>query len=398
MLGGRRAAESALAQIDPVTYARDRNFLDGAVTRLSAYLRHGVLTLAEVRDAALARVSRAEDAEKFVSELGWRDYWQRVYAALGDGVWKDREELKTGWRADDYAAEMPSAVTDGESGLACMDGFAKELRDTGYLHNHARMWVAAWVVHWLRVRWQEGARWFLRELVDGDVASNNLSWQWVASTFAAKPYIFNRENLERYTAGRYCEGCAMRAKCPFDASYEELEARLFPRLRDVEAVLPQKSAPVPKSVERKPERVGAKPLVWVHEGALRPQAEVFSQWPAAAAVFVWDEAWLRQEQPSGNRLGFVEECLREMPAAMVVRRGEVAGELLAEAAATGADCVVAMRSVEPRHTRVAEALASKLPVVWVDGPEFVRADGVDLKRFSRYWSRVKLQALRPTKS
>jgi len=89
--GGRRAAEAALAAIDPVDYARSRNFLDGAVTRLSPYLRHGVLTLAEVRDHALACVSRNEDAEKFVNELGWRDYWQRLYAVLADGIWSDRE-------------------------------------------------------------------------------------------------------------------------------------------------------------------------------------------------------------------------------------------------------------------------------------------------------------------
>jgi deoxyribodipyrimidine photo-lyase len=92
------------------------------------------------------------------------------------------------------------------------------------------MWVAAWVVHWLKVRWQAGARWFLRHLLDGDLASNNLSWQWVASTFSHKPYIFNRANLERYTGGRYCAGCPSAAACPFDAGYPALERRLFPNL------------------------------------------------------------------------------------------------------------------------------------------------------------------------
>jgi deoxyribodipyrimidine photo-lyase len=117
----------------------------------------------------------------------------------------------------------------GQTGLACMDAFTNDLAANGYLHNHARMWLAAYVVHWRRVRWQVGARWFLQHLLDGDPASNNLSWQWVASTFSSKPYFFNRENLERYTNGKYCRECPSRNSCPFNASYETLEAELFHR-------------------------------------------------------------------------------------------------------------------------------------------------------------------------
>jgi deoxyribodipyrimidine photo-lyase len=111
-----------------------------------------------------------------------------------------------------------------------MDGFIAELHSSGWLHNHARMWLASYLVHWRRVRWQTGARWFLRHLLDGDPASNNLSWQWVASSFSHKPYIFNRSNLERYSGGRYCTACPLRDRgCPFEASYEDLDSRLFQR-------------------------------------------------------------------------------------------------------------------------------------------------------------------------
>jgi deoxyribodipyrimidine photo-lyase len=195
------------------------------------YIRHGVLSLAEVRRAALAVARDPERIRKFIQELAWRDYWQRVWWELGDGILADREDYKTGWAAETYSATLPAEVEAAGTGLACMDGFARELRETGYLHNHARMWVAAWVVHWLRVRWQAGAEWFLRHLLDGDPASNNLSWQWVASTFGSKPYFFNRENLERYSGGRYCERCERRDSCPFEGSYEDLEARLFPQVR-----------------------------------------------------------------------------------------------------------------------------------------------------------------------
>ena len=227
--GGRQAALQQLAAIAPVDYGRSRNFLNGAVTRLSPYLRHGVLTLAEVRDAVVARIAARAEGEKLVTELAWRDYWQQLYWEIGDGIWEDREPYRTGFAAASYAPELPPALVETRTGLACMDAFSRDLQTTGYLHNHARMWMAAYVVHWLRVRWQAGARWFLQHLLDGDPASNNLSWQWVASTFSTKPYFFNRENLERYSQGRYCRRCDRRDDCPFDASYEELEEGLFPR-------------------------------------------------------------------------------------------------------------------------------------------------------------------------
>jgi deoxyribodipyrimidine photo-lyase len=111
-----------------------------------------------------------------------------------------------------------------------MDAFVAELTTTGYLHNHARMWPAAYLIHWRHVTWQAGARWFLQHLLDGDPASNNLSWQWVASTFSHKPYFFNKENLARYTNQRFCAHCPLARKCPFDAPYEKLAQRLFPQM------------------------------------------------------------------------------------------------------------------------------------------------------------------------
>lgn len=226
-LGGRRAAEQKLGTIQPDRYGFSRNYLSGAVTRLSPYLRHGVVTLKEVKERGFGLVKQRLQAAKFVTELAWRDYWQRFYAVMGKGVWEDREQGKTGLPAAAYVAEFPADVAAGQTGLACMDAFVEELKQSGYLHNHARMWFAAYLVHWRRVRWQAGARFFLTHLLDGDPASNNLSWQWVASTFSHKPYFFNRENLEKYTEGVYCRVCPQRGKCDFEGSYEALEERLF---------------------------------------------------------------------------------------------------------------------------------------------------------------------------
>jgi len=230
--GGRQAAEQLLQAVNPARYGRSRNVLDGAVTRLSPYIRHGVFSLAEVRDAVFHKLRTSggrEAGEKLINELGWRDFWQRVWRQLGDGIWHNQEPLKTGHSPASYASELPADLAEARTGLACMDAFSEELLETGWLHNHARMWMAAYVVHWRRVQWQAGARWFLQHLLDGDPASNNLSWQWVASSFSHKPYIFNRSNLERYAGSSLCARCDAAAKgaCPFDASYEALQERLF---------------------------------------------------------------------------------------------------------------------------------------------------------------------------
>ncbi|WGV28890.1 FAD-binding domain-containing protein [Halotia branconii] len=229
VVGGRKAAEQALQKVNAAEYSKTRNFLTGAVTRLSPYIRYGVLSLREVRDYVLKQVNNLEDGTKLINELAWRDYWQRLYAKLGKDIWQDQEEYKTGYTCQDYTPDLPTDIKEGITGRVCIDNFSHDLRATGYLHNHIRMWLAAYIVHWRRIRWQTGAKWFLEHLLDGDPASNNMSWQWVASTFSHKPYFFNRENLERYTKGVYCQKCPLYGHCDFEGSYEELSQRLFPQ-------------------------------------------------------------------------------------------------------------------------------------------------------------------------
>jgi deoxyribodipyrimidine photo-lyase len=228
-IGGRKAATKALRKVNPVAYAKTRNLLTGAVTRLSPYIRYGVLSLREIKDYVLDQVENPQDASKLINELGWRDYWQRLYGKLGNDIWQNQEDYKTGYTLSDYAPDLPPDIIQGTTRMVCIDSFSSELHSTGYLHNHIRMWLAAYIVHWRRIRWQAGARWFLQHLLDGDPASNNMSWQWVASTFSHKPYFFNRENLERYTKGIYCQQCPIYGHCDFEGSYEELEQRLFPQ-------------------------------------------------------------------------------------------------------------------------------------------------------------------------
>lgn len=389
MRGGRRVALAALDRIQPARYAATRNSLNGAVSRLSPYIRHGVLSLAEVRDAALRKVNRRRDVEKFINELGWRDYWQRLYLELGDGIWHDREAYKTGWQAGDYQDRLPDDIASGTTGLTCIDAFSEELRTTGYLHNHARMWMASYIVHWRRVRWQAGARWFLTHLLDGDPASNNLSWQWVASTFSHKPYIFNRENLDRYSDGRYCRICPARGRCPFEGTYEDLQARLF---RPISAqVEPAKRAhnfrfPVgrqlPGTTSRRDEE--GKAVVWVHGDALSPENPALQAEPAMPAIFVWDEELLRSQAISLKRVVFIYECLLELP--VTIRRGDVAQQVAAFAREHGAGRVCTSSSPAPRFHQIAARLDQQFAVkIYPQAPFFDYDRPLDLRRFSRYW-------------
>jgi len=227
--GGRQRAEMKLAKIEPVSYAETRNFGDGKITRLSPYIHHGILSLNAVRNDALTKSGNPGVITKFIQELAWRDFWQRALAANPNWAWNDIETYKTGFTAQDYSDVLPDDIARGETGIACMDAFIKELVYTGYIHNHARMYLASYLVHFRLIKWQVGARWFLRHLLDGDLASNNLSWQWVASTFSNKPYIFNLENVDKYF-GKLIDTSPLANK-PLNASYEELQIRLFPNIK-----------------------------------------------------------------------------------------------------------------------------------------------------------------------
>ena len=389
--GGRAAADARLARIDPVAYERTRNHVDGRVTGLSPWIRHGVVSLAEVRDAAVAQVQAPEQAAKLVAELGWRDYWRQVQLAIGDRIHDDIEPVDATHRRGPRLDRMPADVLAAATGLRCIDDFVTKLHHTGRLHNHERMWLASWLVHVRGVRWQAGADWFLEHLLDGDPASNHLSWQWVAGTFAAKPYLFNRENLERFTNGVHCRQCPLLGRCDVEGSYEDLSVRLFtanPEPRPPLRIRP--AAPEPHAA------VPARPLVWLtldSAAAASPGAAAF---PEAPRLFVVDDGWLMAERPAIKRLLFLFECLADVPGVEVLA-GDPADLVPRWAALQGCDGVVMAETACPRIRRAAQAMRARLPVASLPWPTFCdRSRVADLGRFSRYWQKAGGSAVRPT--
>ena len=219
-----QAAQARLQAVRAHDYARSRNHLEGAVTRLSPYITHGMLTLPQVLAAVQAdELSRDPKGRglrpdhKFINELAWREYFHHVWTHEGKGVFSSLHEGPMPESA--YARALPSDIAQGCTGVPAIDQAVRELYDTGYLHNHARMWLASYVVHLRKVHWRAGADWMFAHLLDGDLASNHLSWQWVAGTGSHKPYLFNAGNVEKFAPAHWHSRGTV-----IDASYEVLEA------------------------------------------------------------------------------------------------------------------------------------------------------------------------------
>jgi deoxyribodipyrimidine photo-lyase len=211
----RSAAIERVAAVQPHDYARTRNHINGAVTGLSPYLTHGLITL---RDA-LANVVDHEPLHiehKFVFELGWREFFRHVWANAGDEIFSS---LHAGPLADEaYVTILPADIRQACTGVPVIDEAVRTLYATGTLHNHARMWLASYCVHVRRVHWRAGADWLVAHLLDGDLASNHLSWQWVAGTGSHKPYLFNADNVARYAPPSWHSPGSI-----IDTSYEEMD-------------------------------------------------------------------------------------------------------------------------------------------------------------------------------
>ncbi len=157
-------------------YADRHDDLPGdATSRLSPYLHLGCVSPLHVARAA----GHHPGAEAFLRQLCWRDFYHQILAARPDAAWSDYQSRGDAWRDD---ADGLRAWQDGRTGFPVVDAGMRQLRQEGFVHNRARMVVASFLTKDLYVDWRLGARHFLDHLLDGDLANNNLNWQWVAGT------------------------------------------------------------------------------------------------------------------------------------------------------------------------------------------------------------------------
>ena len=211
--GTRARALELLADFLPRAgrdYQNNRNLDRGRdghsfVSRLSPFVRHRILSEEELISNVLTSHSRSA-AFKFIQEIFWRTYW-KGWLEHRPVVW-DRFEVEV---QSEFAKLKQVPVKNkifeqaigGSTEIAIFNSWVNELKETGYLHNHARMWFASIWIFTLRLPWQLGADFFYNHLLDGDPASNTLGWRWVAGLqTAGKTYLATESNIRKNAAQR----------------------------------------------------------------------------------------------------------------------------------------------------------------------------------------------------
>jgi len=207
-----------ISLLDPIEYARTRNFISGAVSYLSPFISRGVISTKKVFEHMVERGYSLGEMEGFVQELAWRDYWQQIWIARG-------AEINSDIRNPQPRAErngVPVNIINGQTGVQAIDKGIAEFYKTGYLHNHLRMYIASCATNLGRCAWIQPAQWMYYHLLDADWASNALSWQWVCGAKSNKLYFANQENINKY-----CD--TNQTKTFLDVSYEEIETIGIPK-------------------------------------------------------------------------------------------------------------------------------------------------------------------------
>lgn len=218
-----------ISNIDPRKYASTRNYLQGSVTQLSRYVSSGAISITSIVEHLL-KLHEFDKCTPLLQQLLWRAYFKHVLSFYPNASTESLGPYKTGFNEADYAHELPEDILNAKTPNRIINRFITTLVHEGYLHNHARLYLASYIVHFRRIHWSVGAHWMFHHLVDADNASNSLSWQWVASTSSNKPYFFNLENIQKYVPSSLPTSKTDNPE--LFGTYEELAKRLFPRQGD----------------------------------------------------------------------------------------------------------------------------------------------------------------------
>lgn len=310
--GGQAAADAALASLDLTGYARRRNQVlpttARGATRLSPYVRHGLLPLPVLWAAAAD--APAADRTKFRDELLWQEYARHVYARVG--------------RANAAPLRYAPPVTGGAwphepwwREMACMEASTDELFGDGWVVNQARMWLASqWTVR-AGGDWEAGADLMYRHLLDGSQAANRLGWQWTVGTGTGKAYGFSRWQVEKRAPG-LCRGCPLAHACPVQ---DWPEVQMGPPVEPPPGLTGGPTDAGPSA----PEQTGDPEAVWLTAESLGDLDPARLAHPDLPAVFVFDAPLLATLRLSGKRLVFLAEALSGSD--IEVRRGDPVQEL-----------------------------------------------------------------------
>ncbi|MDA8853827.1 DNA photolyase-like protein [Amylibacter sp.] len=199
------------AQLAGETYSNERNFdfsstKKNPVSALSPWIKHRLITEEEVLIEIL-KYHSPHSAMKFIQEVFWRGYF-KGWLEQHPTVWSHHNEklIKeyTKLENNKFVRENYMSAINGETGIECFDFWCEQLKSTGYLHNHVRMWFASIWVFTLKLPMELGADFFMLHLIDADAASNTLSWRWVSGLHTkGKAYAARASNIEKFTNGQF---------------------------------------------------------------------------------------------------------------------------------------------------------------------------------------------------
>ena len=386
------AARAQLKAFKLSGYAKTRNHVDGNISQLNPYVTWGVFTLRELQNA-LKGTGSPQDYKKFVSELAWKAYFREGFLALGERVYKSLEPYKYPTQKRD---ELPPALANGATGLACIDEIALELKTTGFLHNHKRLWFAANLVHFENIEWWHGERLFYKYLLDGEPGPNALSWQWVASTFARKPYFFNAQNMRKY-GHISCDGAV------FDTSYETLDKEFFDGYGDGAYAKRPQEQPQTLGDWLMPNLVrgpGSGPLILLHAERLSERAAVLEAAPDAPVLVLLDGQRFKTEQPSFMRLHWAVSLAADLVATLREQGREVELIMMDDVAQVleythnkSCESLAAPDSWHPDTWKTLAQLNKELNVSVIPDPAFAQVSA-SLRSFSSYWKKAQKDVMR----
>lgn len=192
---------------------------------MSPYISRGLISSREVYEHIKSLDIEWQRVEKLIQELAWRDYWQQLWEAKEELIFSDLKQRQK----NVINHKIPLTIVNANTGISAIDEAIKELYRSGYMHNHMRMYVASICCNIADCHWLEPAKWMYSHLLDGDLASNHLSWQWVAGTNSNKKYFANQENINKFF---YSQQKDTFLDVPYD-QFEELEVPEV--LRDLSA-------------------------------------------------------------------------------------------------------------------------------------------------------------------
>jgi len=241
------------------------------VSRLSPAIRHRLIFEEEIVRESLDRYAPST-IEKWLQEVCWRGYW-KGWLEQRPAIWKQYRVAvdRLHESLDESTQERIAAIESGTGEIAVMNAFARELVETGYLHNHARMWFAGYWIHIEKLPWALGADFFYRHLLDGDPASNTLSWRWVAGLQTrGKTYLPRRSNIDKYLDPSLLDPTGLA----------RLERPTAAEIPDEEPVAKEEPEVLAPAITDNPA------LLWIHEECVAPETDLIAERDLVAGVVI----------------------------------------------------------------------------------------------------------------